>query len=63
MYSFDKPKHKLYINILLLLLLFSTVLQMVTKLAGVQTCLTHWMKAKKKGNMTLGDSLFILANI
>ena len=34
MYSFDKPKHKLYINIFFLL--FSTVLQLVTKFAGVQ---------------------------
>ena len=30
-------------------LLSSTVLQMVTKFAGVQKCLTHWMKTKKKG--------------
>ena len=36
---------------------------MVTKYAGVQKCLTHWMKIKKKGNMTLDESLLILANI
>ena len=50
-YSFDKPKHKLYINIFLLI---STVLQMVQK------CLTHWMKTKKKKqqeNMTLDNFL------
>ena len=60
MYSFDKPKHKLYINIFFLS--FSTVLQMVTKFAGVQKCLTPWMKTKKD-NMTLDDLLLILANI
>ena len=32
------------------------------KLAGVQKCLTHWMKTSKKENMTLDDSLLILAN-
>ena len=36
------------------LLLFSTVLQMVTKFAGVQKC---------EDKMTLDDSLLILANI
>ena len=45
MYSFDKAKHKLYINIFLL---FSTVLQMVTKFAGVQKYFTYWMKTKKR---------------
>ena len=30
---------------------------MVTKFAGVQKCLTHRMKTKKKENMTLDDSL------
>ena len=35
---------------------------MVTEFAGVQKCLTHWMKTKKE-NMTLDGSLLILANI
>ena len=35
---------------------------MVTKFAGVQKCLTHWMKTKKKENMTLDDSLLISAS-
>ena len=62
MYSFDKPKHKLYI--IFFSLLFSTVLQMVAKFAGVQKCFTHGMKTKKKkDNMTLDESLLILANI
>ena len=39
------------------------MLQMVTKFAGVQQCLTHCMKTKKEENMTLDDSLLILANI
>ena len=62
MYSFDKPKYKLYID---MFLLFSSVLQMVTKFAGVQKCLTHLMKTEKKDNMTFGDSLVhvILANM
>ena len=41
----------------------STGLQMVTKFAEVQKCLTHWMKTKKKENMTLDEKLLILANI
>ena len=41
--QFWQTKHKLYINIFLL---FSNVLQMITKFAGVQKCLTHWMKTK-----------------
>ena len=36
---------------------------MVTKFAGVQKCLTHWMKTKTKENMTLDDLLLTLANI
>ena len=35
---------------------------MVTKFAGVQKCLNHWIRTKKE-NMTLDDSLLILANI
>ena len=36
---------------------------MVTKFAGVQKCLAHWMKTNQKENMTLDDSLLVLANI
>ena len=36
---------------------------MVAKFAGVQKCLTHWLKTSKiTKNMTLDDSLLILAN-
>ena len=59
MYSFDIPKYKFYI---IIFLLFSTELQMVTKFAGVQKRLTHWMKPKKE-HMTLGESLLRLADI
>ena len=65
MYSFDKVKHKLYINIFILfstVLQIVTVLQMVTKFAGVQKCFDPLDKEKKE-NMTLDDSLLILANI
>ena len=36
---------------------------MVTKFADVQNCLTPLDEGKKKENMTLDDSLLILANI